>query len=135
MIDRALVAQPGDDDLDLDIDGVTLTAVVRMGHEIWIRGVGGFGQFNSAGGGWETEPGDDECSETEVSLMVGFPTTPPENVDQYVSILETWRDRAVPLRICAAPGRLTTMIEDAGHWLPVPRGERPATDDLDVNPN
>lgn len=42
-----------------------------------------------------------------------------------VERLLAWRDQAIPLRVCGAPGRMFTIIEDYRTWLPLPRRSHP----------
>lgn len=118
----ALIAKPGDPDLDLDVDGVTLVSVVMYGTEILARFEGGFGEFDATDGTRAVmEPGDPVAGVTEMNLTVGYTDPDPEWFAKVVEQLEKWRDTATPLRVCAAQGRMTTVIEDRGTWLPFPR--------------
>jgi hypothetical protein len=115
---RDRFAEPGDPDLRLDLDGVTINSVVRADTELWVSGSGGFGFWVSGGRRAEFPPGgDDEV--TEFSMRAGFPDSPDDQIDAMYRRLCAWRDRAVPVRVCAAPGRLTTLSGDDG-WLPFP---------------
>lgn len=111
---------PGDPDLDLDVDGATLVSVVPMGHEVWMKLAGGFGQWGGESP-WEALPGSDESDETEIQIQVGYLEPPEWLFRQLVSQLEKWRDAATPLRLCCAPGRYSTLIEDSDSWVPLPR--------------
>ena len=122
MTVRDLVAQPGDTDLDIDVDGVTVTAVVVNGRELLIRMTGGFGSWtDTTGQRAEFPPGDDTVTVTEVTGTLILESADQHVFASYVSILETWRDRALPLRLCGAQGRMFSLIEDRDRWLPVPR--------------
>jgi hypothetical protein len=124
MDDRApllsLVAKPGDEDLTLDVDGVTITAVVvGDGQELLVETTGGFGRFLATNGDWfNSLPGDGEVHETELRLCLER-MSEATFVD-YVERLELWRDQAVPLRLCLAPGRAGTIIATRDEWLPFP---------------
>lgn len=115
-------AQPGDDDLDLDVDGITLTAVVVDKPEILVRFTGGFGTWICVGGTRATfAPGDDEAGVQEGEIHVVLNTAEESAFELYVMALERWRDRAVPLRLTASPTRMSRLAEDEDNWLPVPR--------------
>lgn len=43
-----MIAKPSDPDLDLDVDGATVTALVRMGPELLVRMTGGRGTWIDA---------------------------------------------------------------------------------------
>lgn len=117
-------AQPGDSDLDIDIDGITLTAVVVDEQEILLRGEGGFGEFLSTQGERALfRPGEADEGVEEMEAHLYFPAVPSRLFDKLVDRLEDWRDRAVPLRLCGAPGRMFTLIENEARWLPLPRAQ------------
>ncbi len=119
----ARVAKPCDDDLDLDVAGVTLDHVVVLGHEIIATFTGGFGSFDATTGDrFVVEPGDTTGATLQhLELAVGYTDPDPEWFAKLVDRLEGWRARAVPLRICAAQGRMTSVFEDRTTWLPFPR--------------
>lgn len=115
------IAKPGDTDLDIDVDGITITAVVRDGADFIVRTVDGFGWWRHENGEtFVAPPGDPAASVTELTMSFGWRTCAPF-MDGYQSQLETWRDTAVPLRFCAAPGRMSLLMEDEQKWLPLPR--------------
>lgn len=120
----ASLAKPGDPDLDLDVDGITITSVVRMGHEIWVRATGGFG-FWGGSDPWSAPPGSHRAEDTEMQLVAGYPHSPEVMIGLVVAVLEQWRDQATPLRLCAATDRLMTLIEHPNLWLPWPRSGAP----------
>lgn len=120
------LAKPGDDDLDLDLDGVSVVAVVVLGREVLVRVEGGFGRFVTTDG---TEalmpPGDPRTGVEFGELVLVLEAMSEEGFAAYLARLEEWRARSVPLRLCSAPGRMTTLIEDASVWLPMPRRRIP----------
>jgi hypothetical protein len=120
-----MVAKPGDDDLTVDVDGVTITAVVvGEGHEVLIETTGGFGRFLTTSGEWYTsDPGDGDVEETELRLSLA--RMGDDTFAQYVARLEQWRDEAIPLRLCLAPGRAGTIIAARDEWLPFPSSPYP----------
>lgn len=121
-VDLSQLAKPGDPDLDIDVDGVTITSVTRMGHEIWMMARGGWGGFHATDGTeFHADPGEEVAHLTELEMLAGYPEGSPEMLDEITSRLEEWRDQATPLRVCGAPGRMFTMIEDQSRWLPFPR--------------
>lgn len=118
-------SQPGDEDLTCDIDNVTLTAVVVLGRQIEIGFRDGFGQWICADGTVAVfEPGDSDAKVTEGSISVQLDTMDDATFTSYADRLIEWRDRAVPLRICIAPGRPGSIIEDTKTWLPFPNRPR-----------
>lgn len=46
----------------------------------------------------------------------------------FVARLERWRDQAVPVRMCAAPGRLSLLVAENGDFVPWPRRWPPPGD-------
>lgn len=119
-------AWPGDEDLDIDIDGVTLTAVVRGDKDLLVYGGGGFGWWVCADGSRARFAADaPDTGVTDFSMVAGFPGASEETIAAYASLLEDWRDRAVPLRICGARGKAFAIIEDSDNWLALPRGPVP----------
>lgn len=122
----ALIAQPGDPDLDIDVDGVTLTAVVREGPHLLVAGSGGYGAWVGVDGEPAVfAPGDESSKITELNLNGYFPNSDEEFLAEFSARLEQWRDQQVPVRICGAPGRMTTLIVDRDNWLPFPRRALP----------
>lgn len=117
------IAQPGDPDLDIDVDGATVTAVVAVDRHIVVHLRGGFGSMvNSDTGELATmPPGHPTAGVETATLHLWLPDAPDRLFDTYVSTLERWRDTAVPVRICGAPGRMFTAIEDRSSWLAIPR--------------
>lgn len=119
------VAQPGAADLDFDVDGLTITAVVSTAVERMIvpRLVDGYGWWRCGDGAVETFlPGDDpQARVAAVEAHICYPMMPPILFAQLVTRLEGWRDAGTPLRMCAAPGKATTLIEDLDRWVALPR--------------
>lgn len=113
------VAKPGDADLDFDCDGITITSVVRDGNHILIGARGGFGEWHNARGDFHAEPGHPTDRITEVTLSVGYADT--RIADHVYATFVSSRDRAVPLRVTGAPGKMTAFIEDNRNWLPIAR--------------
>ena len=109
------LAKPNDPDLDLDLDCVTIKAVVVVDREILVQFEGGFGRWFSEG----------KMSEVDAVLDGQITARIPDGSDKMfatlVGRLVEWRERQTPLRMCSARGRLTTLIEDRGKWIPLPR--------------
>lgn len=114
----AEIAEPGDDDLDLDVVDVRITSVVRVDDELWVRGLGGFGRWVD-GGAMVDVP-----TVTELSLRARYPHASEDAMSARYLLLCRWRDDATPLRICSAPGRASTFTAPDGTWMPLPRGRR-----------
>lgn len=126
---KARIAKPGDPDLDLDVDGLTLNAVVVGPNQqvlLWLTG--GFGRFvDSRSGAWFVRlPGEPEAEIHTVQMAIGVPDMPPAAFAAYIARFTRWRDTAVPLRLCAAPGRLMTLIEDRDQFVVIPRRPFPS---------
>lgn len=117
-----LYAEPGDPDLDFDVDGVTLVSVVVQDREILFRAEGGFGEWtNIEGERTVFEPGAEHGGVHEIEGRLWFPNAKQSMFDLVVERMERWRDNAVPLRMCGAPGKLFTLIEDNDSFLLLPR--------------
>lgn len=124
-----VVAKPGDPDLTLDLDGVTVVSVVRVGWEILVRFVGGYGMWVSPDGRvTHFPPGDPKARVTDGEWHLGFPDGSDVFLTEFVERLNRWRDGAIPLRMCCAPGRMTAVIEDRDNWLPLPSNPFPEPD-------
>lgn len=111
------IALPGAPGLDCDIADLTITSVVTTDdQEILIRLTGGHGQLN----------GDPvEVSNVHVDVRVQWPDMPPDLFAGFVARLQRWRDTAALLRMCAAPGRLSVLVDDDGALVPLPRRAHP----------
>jgi hypothetical protein len=119
-----LVAQPGDPDLDLDIDNVAIESVVRLGYEFMIRISGGFGRWVSDDGTEAVfEPGNPKSGVKSGNLDFGMPSASEQLLVEYEKRFDRWYAQATPLRLCGAPGRMFTLIEDSSSWVPLPRGD------------
>lgn len=116
-----LIAKPGDHDLDIDLDGLTVTAVVTDDRHILVRYVGGFGSWVCDDGTLAAFAPGDGGGVTEAESHLILDHCSDDEFGVYVERLEGWRDRAVPLRLCGAPDRMFTVIEDRATWLPMPR--------------
>ncbi|WP_433460628.1 hypothetical protein [Micromonospora sp. CA-248212] len=120
----ALVARPGDRGLDADVDGLT---VARVGVDANTRSlsvdlVDGFGRFVDTTGGEQTfPPGDPNARVSTAAVTAWLPGMPQANWDEYVTVLRRWWETGTPVRMCAAPGRYTTLIEDRNTFLLFPR--------------
>lgn len=119
------VAKPGDPDLDYDLDGVTITAVIAADEprELLVRTIGGYGWWIDTATGERVDfpPGDPDACVRDGEMGACMPTMPGWLWRRYVATLERWRDQATPLRIVSAPGRATLLIEGPSKFLPWPR--------------
>lgn len=120
---RAKLAMPGDPDLDADVHGTTITAVVAAAEtrEILVRLTGGSGRWVDACSGESV----DITTLTDGELSARLPTMPDDVWNRYVGQLERWRDQATPLRLTAAPGRVSLLIENRDTFIPLPRRADP----------
>lgn len=116
-----LVARPDDVDLDVDIDGISVTAVVLLGDDLLVRFTGGWGTVGeSYGPAVDVLPGEEETSLTAEAL-VQWSSDSPKIISEYVELLERWRDLGTPLHLVGAPGKMFALLEDEEQWLPLPR--------------
>jgi len=106
-------AKPGDADLDFDVDGITVTAVIRDDGGVLFRLAGGHGYYTDAAGQMRyRHPGDPTAHLRGVDILIRFPGLTPDAFAAYVARLEMWRDLGTLLRMCAAPGRTSTLGEN-----------------------
>lgn len=120
MTDHSRYAWPGDDDLDCDLHDVIVTSVIADDNRGIIVGLrGGSGRFESSETGEMTEIDTVE----EMTLAAWFPHMTNASWDNVNAMLNFWRDHTSPLRVCAAPDRMTSLIqhEDDFGWLVFPR--------------
>lgn len=113
------IAKPGDEDLCVDVDGVTVAGVVCIGNEVLVHLTGGWGTICAESGVTVIEPGDQGECFADSDAVITFRGT-SELLARFVARLEGWRDTAMPLRLCCAPGRMSILIEDFDKWLPLP---------------
>lgn len=114
---RKRLALPGDADLDFDVSGLVVTAVVPTAEqELLVRLAGGRGRF-----GGDPDP----VSNVSSDVRAYFFGTPAEMFAAFVTRLQRWRDTRAPIRMCAAPDRLMVLIDNEGHFLPIPRHTHP----------
>lgn len=105
---------------DLDLDAVTVTDYVRLGNEFIVTACGGFGS-------WVDDTSEDRVDvlAPTVQLVFGYGDDRPEVVEPLCAAVERillrWQVSATPLRLVAAPGALTVLVEDVGKYLPIPR--------------
>lgn len=114
-------AEPGDPDLDIDIDGVGVIGVVVLGREVLVHIAGGLGRFKSTETGRMEDIDEVVDSELRMQIREGSET----DFEALKTVLFDWQDRRVPLRIVGAPGKMFTIIEDRNRWLPFPRNPHP----------
>ncbi|MET8278366.1 hypothetical protein [Micromonospora sp. NPDC005174] len=116
----ALLAMPGDPDLDADVDGLTVT---RVGVDANTRSltvdlVDGFGRFvDDTGTAHEAPPGDPDSRANTASITAWLPDATAADWEERVSVLRRWWEARTPVRLCRAPGRYTTLIEDRKTFL------------------
>lgn len=131
---KSALAMPGDPDLDADVDGLTVTSVVAVTEtrEVLVRLADGYGRFVDSTNGdmRHFPPGDPTARVSGGDISLRLPGMPDKVWAAYVGQLEAWRQKATPLRMCAAPGRVTLLIEDRSTFLPMPRRSDPNAEDL-----
>jgi hypothetical protein len=126
---RHRLAMPGDPDLDCDVDGLTVTAVVSVleTREVLVRMAGGFGMWvdSDTAAPVEFAPGDPDAGVETVEVRLRLPEMDARVFGEYVGLLEEWRDSAVPLHMTSAPGRCSLLFEDQDRIIPLPRRPDP----------
>lgn len=113
-------AMPGDDDLDLDLADLRLTAVVRMDDRFILQTRGGTGRYSSDG----RMVGTEQWPVHDITLSFAM-SDPPDALgatDMAYDVLMGWRDRAAPLRLIGAPGRQNVLFEPGGYAVPLATG-------------
>lgn len=114
QLDR--LAKPGDRDLDLSISILTITSVVAEKYEIMVGAYAVFGH-------WEIDGQLQEVQDIAMTMAIGLPDSTDDHVALMVDTFTAWRDRGTPLEMYSAPDRMTTLVQDDTHWLPIPRRE------------
>jgi hypothetical protein len=120
----APLAWPGDDDLDVDLDNLTVLLVDAdfVDQQLTVVLSGGFGTLVASGGHRLTiEPGDPHLRIRELGLRIPAATDPTAVFGERVARFERWRQTSTPLRLVAAPGRQTVLMEDLTGWTAIPR--------------
>lgn len=110
---RSLLAFPGDEDLDIEVEDVRVVAIVRHDEsdvaEVVIGIDGGRGRWVSDG---EPHEGLEEANGTLcLTRKLGTPRRTAMH-EAFIEQLERWRERATPLKLTGAPGR-SFMLSDA----------------------
>lgn len=119
------VALPGSPDLDCDVDGLVLTAVVVEpdSQEILLHA--------KSGHGWWVDSNTGEIANdldvARCDCRMRYPDMPPPLFAEYARLLEEWRDQGTPLRMTAAPGKVTLLIDPPDRFVPLPRRPDPAS--------
>lgn len=114
------ISWPGDEDLIHDTAGVTITAVVVVGDEVWIHATGGVGW-------WEGDDGERVYLDRvdDIDIRVGFKDVTAGAVRWLIDQLNDWRDRGTGVRITMAPDRLGRIGESETVWIPFPHLPNP----------
>jgi hypothetical protein len=116
----AMIAQPGDDDLTFDVDGLSLDNIVICGRDMIIKLSNGFGWWINPDGEVATfTPGAEDSRVTDVEFTFDFSDWEEPYFDHLVNKLETWRRDQVMVRMLCAPERICTLVHDKNDWLPL----------------
>lgn len=110
-------ARPGDADLDLDLAGLLLGAVVRVDDRFLLHARGGTGRYRSEGRVVGTE--DEPVRDITLSFAMADPPGAPGATDLTYTVLMGWRDRGARLRLIGAPGRQVVLFEPGGFAVPL----------------
>ncbi len=110
------LALPGDPDLDSDVTNLTITSVIATDdRELLIGVTGGRGRVNRRDG--QTGIGGE--------IRAHLPSMPADMFAAFAARLNRWGADAVPIRMCGAPGRPTTLIDPEGALVMIPRRDHP----------
>lgn len=109
-------ASPDDDDLDADLTGLAITAVVDMDQRILARARGGHGYLADGDGGRNHFQG-----QGDFTFTIQMASAPAMLFNHYVTVLEQWRDSDTPVRLLCAPGRASLLTDPDGRALVLPR--------------
>ena len=112
-----VIALPGDPTLDFDAEDLRIESVVLLEREFYITYAGGHGSFIPEGS-TEMEYSLDEIK-GEIQMLL--PSDDPSAIELYKNRLNHWQENQTPLRLTAAPGKQSALIEDKIVWLPIPR--------------
>lgn len=117
------VALPGAPDLDFDVRGLTVSAVVVADREILLRLVGGHGWHVDSSTGEMAHFLEDAPDRQVIEVDVGMrlPVMPDKMFADYVAQLQRWRDEGTPVRMCGAPGKDSLLIENRDRYVLMPR--------------
>lgn len=115
-----LCAMPGDEDLDLDLADLLLTAVVRAGERFLLQTRGGRGRYTDDGRLVDTVA--HPVSDITVSFAMVDPPGEDGATDLAYTVLMGWRDRGARLRLIGAPGRQNVLYEPGGFAIPLAAG-------------
>lgn len=113
-------AAPGDHDLDLDVYNLVLDDVVHAGHDFMLAGTATDGAFVPVDA---VVAGREPVVKIDMSATFGIPTAPTAQVDLYAAQLDAWVTERTPLRLVAAPGKVSLLWDPApgGFAMPLPR--------------
>lgn len=120
----SLLAMPGDRDLDADVDCLTVT---RVGVDpntrtLTVTLADGFGRFVDTNGvTHDCPPGDLDNRVGTATVTAALTEATAEAWAEAVTTLRRWWDTGTPVRLCAAPGRYTVLIEGRHTFLLFPR--------------
>lgn len=120
VVNGETVASTGDD-LDCDVEGLTLTSVVREGGEFLLLANALFGRYRDNGTGEMVDVVNVE--DIRISFGLGTVDGAERVLDQLAALLTYWCDTATPLRFIAAVDRdWMRLIDPTGASVPIPRG-------------
>lgn len=119
--EAALLAVPGDPDLTFDVAGMTLTGVVYEEQTLVLYARGGYGFWiDTDGERCQFRLGDPVSEVETMSFTVDYDAEDSGWFTPAYRLLCRWRDDAVPVRMCAAPGRVSVLIGGGGDtFLPI----------------
>jgi hypothetical protein len=127
-VDLGRLAKPMDHDLVVDFIGLQVASVALHDTSFLISLTGGRG--------WRIRSDMARQDFKDASVTTTFDLadvdvpglTCSELVDRYLQQLNWWAEGKTPLRLCAAPGKLTLLLSDPLTWLAFPdmpaRGHR-----------
>jgi hypothetical protein len=121
-------AHPGDPDLDIDIDNLTLFGLLILDTEVSFQLHGGVGLWSMPDESPIPAGPDpkDWLERASGTITVGFPPSIPAYAREwYLSRLRRWETLSTPLRMLSSPGRSSTLMEDNETWVMIPRSKDP----------
>lgn len=111
---------PGDEDLDLDLSDLLLSAVVRVDERFLLQTRGGRGTYTDDGRRVDTVR--HPVRDITLSFAMVDPPGGEGATDLAYTVLMGWRDRGARLRLIGAPGRQNVLYEPGGFALPLAAG-------------
>lgn len=113
-MDLLRIAKPGDPDLNYDVAQLKITDLIVVDQSFLI--------FLDHGEGWARWPDGSTTEATSIGqIAIRLNDDASDETGRALScVLDRWYVQGVPLRMCAAPGRLSCLIASPREWIPLP---------------